>query len=93
MKAFGIVNKIFPDDNKGSRHQKFTVMLKNKQTVLIVHNIDIGKKIPDLHIGDKIEFNGEYQWNSAGGMVHWTHHDPHGRHKDGWIRHKGQLYQ
>jgi len=92
MRAFGIVSKIFPDDVKGSRHQKFTVKLKNNQSVLIVHNIDLGAKIFDLHIGDKIEFLGEYQWNSAGGMVHWTHIDPHGKHKGGWIRHKGHLY-
>ncbi|WP_448564232.1 DUF3465 domain-containing protein [Thalassotalea ganghwensis] len=93
MKAFGIVCKIFPDDLTGTRHQKFAVKLKNQKTVLIVHNIDIGQRIPHLHIGDRIEFLGQYQWNSSGGMVHWTHRDPHKQHQDGWIKHKGKLYQ
>ncbi|MGB1198816.1 MAG: DUF3465 domain-containing protein [Thalassotalea sp.] len=92
MKAKGVVDKIFPDDLKGSRHQKFTVKLKNNKTVLVIHNIDISHKIGNLHIGDKIEFLGEYQWNSAGGIVHWTHNDPHKKHPNGWIRHKGHLY-
>ncbi|XQW86238.1 DUF3465 domain-containing protein [Thalassotalea piscium] len=93
MKAIGIVSKIFPDDLTGNRHQKFTVLLKNHKTVLVIHNIDIGGRIDNLHIGDKIEVLGEYQWNTSGGIIHWTHKDPHGRHNDGWIRHKGRLYQ
>ncbi|GAA5142542.1 DUF3465 domain-containing protein [Thalassotalea piscium] len=92
MKAIGIVHKILPDDLKGSRHQRFIVKLKDNQTVLIIHNIDISRKIHDLRIGDKVEFSGEYQWNSAGGMVHWTHKDPHSKQKGGWIKHKDRLY-
>jgi len=92
MKASGIVIKIFPDDLKGSKHQKFAVQLKNHKTVLVIHNIDIAGKIHSLNIGDKIEFMGQYQWNRHGGMVHWTHHDPHGKHQTGWVKHKNRLY-
>jgi len=92
MKASGVVVKIFPDDLKGSRHQKFSVRLKNHKTVLVIHNIDIAGKIHSLKVGDKVEFMGQYQWNSHGGMVHWTHHDPNGQSPGGWIKHKDKLY-
>ncbi|WP_206484386.1 DUF3465 domain-containing protein [Thalassotalea sp. G2M2-11] len=92
MKASGIVIKVFPDDTKGSKHQKFTVKLKNNKTVLVIHNIDIAPKIYGLKVGDRVEFLGQYQWNSQGGMVHWTHHDPHAQHPIGWIKHNGKFY-
>ena len=85
--------KILADDNKGSRHQKFIVKLASGQTVLIAHNIDLARRINSINIGDSIEFYGEYEWNAKGGIVHWTHHDPAGRHKDGWLKHNGVLYK
>lgn len=89
----GKIKKILPDDNEGSRHQKFIIELGSGQTILISHNIDIAKKINSLQIGDEIEFYGEYEWNSKGGVVHWTHHDPNGSHEDGWLKHGGRIYQ
>jgi hypothetical protein len=89
----GHVEKILPDDLKGSRHQKFTVKLKNKTSVLIVHNIDLCQRVHALNIGDLIEFYGVYQWNRFGGLVHWTHIDKHHGHNNGWIKHHGITYQ
>jgi len=89
----GEVIKILPDDNQGSRHQRFIIELNSGQTLLIAHNIDIAPKIYGLTLGDHINFYGEYEWNSKGGVVHWTHHDPLGSHENGWINHGGKLYQ
>ncbi len=89
----GRVSRILPDDNKGSRHQRFILTLPNGQTILVAHNIDIAPRIPSLNIGDTISFNGVYEYNSKGGVVHWTHHDPDGKHKAGWLRKNGKIYQ
>lgn len=93
MHGIGFVKRLLPDDVTGSKHQKFIVETSRQQSVLIIHNIDIATKIHNLKKGDKIEFQGEYQWNSNGGIVHWTHKDPHGIHPSGWLKHKDKTYQ
>ncbi len=87
------VVKRLSDDKKGSRHQRFLVRTNSGQTLLVAHNIDLAPRIDDLKEGDNIEFFGEYEWNDKGGVIHWTHRDPGGRHAAGWIRHAGRLYQ
>ena len=93
LMAYGKVEKILPDDNEGSRHQRIIVRINAKLTILIAHNIDLAKRIPDLRQGDLIEFYGEYEWNKKGGVIHWTHRDPSGRHLAGWLKHNGIIYQ
>jgi hypothetical protein len=89
----GTVVKILPDDNKGSRHQRFILKLATGQTVLVAHNIDVAPRIDSLAVGDVVEFKGEYVWNPKGGVVHWTHRDPQKRHEGGWLKHVGRVYQ
>lgn len=89
----GLATKILPDDNDGSRHQRFILKLASGQTLLVAHNIDLAPRIESLRKGDSVEFNGVYEWNSKGGIIHWTHHDPEGRHEAGWLRHNGKTYQ
>lgn len=93
VKGEGVVTRILEDDSAGSRHQRFIVRLASGQTVLIAHNIDIAPRVAGLQKGDRIQFYGEYVWNEKGGMVHWTHHDPAGRHVAGWVKYKGRTYQ
>jgi hypothetical protein len=89
----GVIKRILPDDNDGSRHQHFILELGTGQTLLIAHNLDVAPRITGLRKGDKVAFRGEYEWNPEGGIIHWTHHDPSGRHPDGWIKHKGKTYR
>ena len=89
----GTVFKVLPDDVEGSRHQRFLIRLASGQTLLIAHNIDLAPRIEMLQVGDAIQFYGEYEWNTRGGVIHWTHHDPKHRHPDGWLKHNGTTYQ
>ena len=89
----GSVSRVLSDDNQGERHQRFLVLLPTGQSILIVHNIDIAPRVDNLRVGDEIEFEGEYVWNDRGGLVHWTHHDLSSRHRPGWVKHAGHVYQ
>jgi hypothetical protein len=93
IQGTGKVIKVLADDNDGSRHQRFILKLTTGQTLLVAHNIDLAPRISNLRKGDQVEFNGEYEWNRKGGVIHWTHHDPRGRHEDGWLKHNGRVYQ
>lgn len=93
VQGAGVVRKLLPDDNDGNRHQRFVVILATGQTLLVAHNIDQASRIEGLKVGDRVEFRGEYAWNPQGGVIHWTHRDPSGRHPAGWIRHNGRTYQ
>lgn len=88
----GVVVKTLPDDEKGSPHQRFILKLSSGQTLLVAHNIDLADKIKGLKKGDTVGFYGEYEWSKQGGVIHWTHRDPAGRHADGWLKHNGRIY-
>lgn len=89
----GVVTKILADDDDGSRHQRFILSLASGETLLIAHNIDLAPRLASLEPGDSVEFNGVYEWNSKGGLIHWTHRDPGGEHQAGWLKHNGKTYQ
>ena len=50
-------------------------------------------RLDGLAVGDRVRVSGEYEWNAQGGLLHWTHHDPAGRHQAGYIEWKGRRYQ
>ncbi|WP_151840799.1 DUF3465 domain-containing protein [Acinetobacter soli] len=93
VQGAGQVKAVLPDDNQGSRHQKFILRLENGQTVLIAHNIDLSPRLQGLQKGDRVEFYGEYEYTPKGGVIHWTHRDPKGRHLNGWLKFNGSIYQ
>jgi hypothetical protein len=76
----------------GSPHERFLVRVEGGPSVLVAHNLELAPRVP-LALGDSVEVRGVYEWNDKGGVIHWTHRDPDGRHEAGWIRHEGRLYQ
>lgn len=93
VRGKGFVQRMLSDDNEGSRHQRILVRVSPQQTILIAHNIDLAPRVNNLREGDSLEFYGEYEWNSQGGVVHWTHRDPRSKHVHGWLKHEGNVYE
>lgn len=92
MTVAGEVARQLPDDNEGSRHQRFILELASGHSLLVSHNIDLAPRVP-LSEGDRLTIRGRYEWNERGGVIHWTHHDPQGRRQGGWIEHQGRRYR
>jgi len=93
VEGWATVERLLDDDVRGARHQRFIVRLNSGRTLLVSHNIDLAPRLDSLRAGDPIRFRGEYVWNSRGGLIHWTHHDPNGRHPGGWIQHASGTFQ
>jgi hypothetical protein len=92
VKGSGSVVRVLSDDNDGSRHQRFILKLSSGRTVLIAHNIDLAPRVRSISSGDTVSFFGQFESNEQGGVIHWTHDDPRGRHVGGWLEHDGNRY-
>src|SRR5271165_1649946 len=76
-------------------HQGFLLHLRGAEgrglTVRVEDNVDITGPIP-LRPGDALEVRGEYIFDPRGGLIHYTHHDPRGRHASGYVRTADKMY-
>lgn len=60
--------------------------------VQVVDNVAIAPRVP-VRPGDEIEVRGELVRDPGRiPVVHWTHHDPQGKHVGGFIELRGRLY-
>lgn len=91
--AGGTVVTILPDRSSSTGvHEQFIMRLTSGGITLEVeHNLSIGRRVP-VNQGDSVIVHGEYIWNSKGGLIHFTHHDPQGTHEGGYIKDKGGTY-
>jgi hypothetical protein len=76
-------------------HEGFLVHLRGSGghglTVRVEDNVDITGPIP-LAAGDDVEVRGEYIYDPLGGLIHYTHNDPRGRHPGGYVRVEGRTF-
>ncbi len=76
-------------------HEGFLLKLDGDCDLLlrVETNVDLTGPVP-LHDGERVTVKGEYEFNPMGGVVHWTHHDPRGRHTGGYVKtDDGTVYQ
>ena len=76
-----------------SPHEGFLLSLGSgcKLVVRVEANTDFTGQIP-LSRGQHVLVKGEYEYYPLGGVIHWTHRDPRGRHQGGYIDAGGRIY-
>jgi len=77
-----------------SPHEGFLLRLESgcSLVVRVEANTDFTGRI-GLSEGQRVAVKGEYEYYPRGGVVHWTHRDPRGRHEGGYIEAGGRLYE
>jgi hypothetical protein len=72
-------------------HEQFDVRADDGSTFRVVDNVSIAPRVP-TQPGDRVTVKGELIHARGTPLVHWTHHDPGGRHVDGFIELNGRFY-
>ena len=77
-----------------SPHEGFLLRLDSGCDVVVrvEANTDLTGQFP-IARGDRVVVKGEYEYYPRGGVIHWTHRDPRGRHEGGYVQVGGRTYQ
>ena len=74
-----------------AEHEEFTVRTPSGP-VDVIDNIGLAPPVP-VKAGEQVVVRGEMVHDPGRPpVVHWTHHDPSGRHQAGFIRFAGKTY-
>ncbi len=78
---------------RSSPHEGFLLRLDSGCAIVVrvEVNTDFTGTIP-LSIGQRVLVKGDYEYYSRGGVIHWTHRDPRGRHENGYVDVNGTMY-
>ena len=78
-------------NSESGEHEGFLVTPSGSNARLLIEdNVNITGFIP-MRSGDSVELQGQYECND--GVIHWTHHDPSGRHVMGFVVVNGRRFQ
>jgi hypothetical protein len=72
-------------------HEQFDVRRDDGATFRVVDNVSLAPRVP-AQPGDRVTVQGELVHDRGKPLVHWTHHDPRGRHAGGFIALGGHVY-
>ena len=75
-------------------HEQFDVRADDGSAFRVVDNVTIAPRVP-AQPGDRVTVQGElihFRHEARLPIVHWTHHDPSGRHAGGFIALGGRVY-
>lgn len=75
--------------SSSGEHEGFLIAV-NDRVFKVEDNAGITGPIP-LRRGDAVSLLGQFECDDN--VIHWTHHDPRGRHITGYIEVNGQRYQ
>ena len=93
--ADGTVTRVLGQQpGRVSPHEGFLMQLSSgcRVVVRVEANTDLTGTFPIAH-GDRVVVKGEYEYYPLGGVIHWTHRDPRGRHEGGYVTVGGRTYQ
>lgn len=74
---------------RSGEHEGFIVRAADR-TFKVEDNVDITGPIA-LRRGDTVSLLGQLECDDY--VIHWTHHDPRGRHPSGYVKVNGKLYE
>ncbi|HUA08549.1 MAG TPA: DUF3465 domain-containing protein [Candidatus Acidoferrales bacterium] len=81
-------------NGRSGEHEGFLLKLTGQcdLALRIETNVDITGPVP-LQPGETVVVKGQFEDDADGGVIHWTHHDPSGRHITGYVEAGGKFYE
>jgi hypothetical protein len=88
-----VVNVLGERGGPYGEHEGFLLKLDGDCDLMlrVETNVSITGFVP-IRRGEKVIVKGEYEYDPMGGVLHWTHHDPAGRHVAGYVVSAGKTY-
>jgi len=80
-------------ESRSGLHEGFLIVPSPAQSarqIKVEDNVGITGPIP-LRRGDIVSLLGQLECDDY--VIHWTHHDPRGRHPSGYVKVNGTLYE
>ena len=82
-----VVRGLSSDENS----QRFLVRVDDELSLVVRHSTEASGVVP-IERGDRIAFQGRYEFHGGGGEILFTHADPDQPGGGGWILHDGNRY-